>query len=849
ALSNLKGLRKLFLTGNHIDSVRNLRKLTNLNYLGLGNNMINNLYGISDLKHLIQLDLINNELLEVVPLDALEKLEMLDLSDNHISDITSLKNLLNARLSDNDSDFSLYLYENPLVRPPMEIAMEGNAAIQNYFNQVEEQGEDYLFEAKLIIIGESGAGKTTFSRKVRDNEAEMPKIDETTRGIDVNVWQFPMSIDDIRTCLSGRDQEEYEAAADKAQKDGFRVNLWDFGGQEIYHSTHQFFLTGNSLYVLLADTRKQDTDFNYWLNTVEQLGNDSPLLIILNEREGHKWRIDEPGLRSRFNFFKERFEINLGETSDFSNLQKLRRTVRHLATGLSHIGDALPALWVQIRLDLNKEDKKHISFERYREICSEHGLSDLYKINRLSRYFHDIGVFLHYQDDPVLKNKVFLDANWTTKTVYKLLNDPQVIKKEGRFSFSDAQRIWGEGGDQDILYELLQLLERFSLAYKIDKTNKYIAPEHLPEETPVIRSNMGADVLRFGYSFDQFMPKGLMVKLIVALHKYIHDQKLVWRRGVVLQKEGALAKVVERYGNVNQFDIEITGTYKKEFLTIICEAFEDILAQFPRLQFERQIPCNCEVCSGRQDKSFYKLSDLKDRLEKFKATVECPNNDYLDVAIMPMLRDSGKTAWDHLKKSDPPLPHLVEAARSAKYLTGKGRDTRLSNSKNEDRPVINIYNTNNSESQANPTIQSNQKTSVNASATATNTITIEIQNILGETESLKEDIEDERELLKEHMKDAEIDVAIKDVEKVEKALLEVEKAQKENQEPTAKSKNRLKRFFGDFEDENSTIYKTLKALRKGRDYGVGLAEGYNKVANSFGLNPVPKPILEVLKKL
>jgi GTPase SAR1 family protein len=41
----------------------------------------------------------------------------------------------------------------------------------------------------------------------------------------------------------------------------FRVNIWDFGGQEIYHQTHQFFLTERSLYALVADTRTENTDF------------------------------------------------------------------------------------------------------------------------------------------------------------------------------------------------------------------------------------------------------------------------------------------------------------------------------------------------------------------------------------------------------------------------------------------------------------------------------------------------------------------------------------------------------------------------------------------------------------
>ena len=73
----------------------------------------------------------------------------------------------------------------------------------------------------------------------------------------------------------------------------FRVNIWDFGGQEIYHATHQFFLTKRSLYVLVADTRKEDTDFYYWLNAVELLSDNSPLLIVKNEKQDRHREINE----------------------------------------------------------------------------------------------------------------------------------------------------------------------------------------------------------------------------------------------------------------------------------------------------------------------------------------------------------------------------------------------------------------------------------------------------------------------------------------------------------------------------------------------------------------------------
>ena len=51
--------------------------------------------------------------------------------------------------------------------------------------------------------------------------------------------------------------------------------------KEIYHETHQFFLTERSLYALVADTRAENTDFYHWLDVVELLSNNSPSLTII----------------------------------------------------------------------------------------------------------------------------------------------------------------------------------------------------------------------------------------------------------------------------------------------------------------------------------------------------------------------------------------------------------------------------------------------------------------------------------------------------------------------------------------------------------------------------------------
>ena len=46
-----------------------------------------------------------------------------------------------------------------------------------------------------------------------------------------------------------------------------RLHVWDFGGQEIMHATHRFFLTERSLYLLVLNGREgtEDLDAEYWL--------------------------------------------------------------------------------------------------------------------------------------------------------------------------------------------------------------------------------------------------------------------------------------------------------------------------------------------------------------------------------------------------------------------------------------------------------------------------------------------------------------------------------------------------------------------------------------------------------
>jgi GTPase SAR1 family protein len=202
----------------------------------------------------------------------------------------------------------------PVTNPPPEIVAQGNDAILNCFAEQERGEVDHLYEAKMLILGEGGAGKTSLLRRLYQPAAELPSEDETTRGIAIYKHEFKMT--------NGR---------------SFRLNVWDFGGQQIYHATHQFFLTHRSLYVLVDDTKKDyksvsDEGFKYWLDLIEVFGEQSPTIIFQNEKGGRSKAIDFGGIKQRYNNVRELYAGNLDRRDA---VERIRDGIEFYARNLS----------------------------------------------------------------------------------------------------------------------------------------------------------------------------------------------------------------------------------------------------------------------------------------------------------------------------------------------------------------------------------------------------------------------------------------------------------------------------------------------------------------------------------
>ncbi|MFN0175573.1 MAG: COR domain-containing protein [Saprospiraceae bacterium] len=643
---------------------------------------------IGELVWLEELDLsINSNLLDILPVSLLNNLQLLNCSNTGVSNLTSLipfvKNGIKITLTGKPVKGEFDFKGCPLTIPPTEVVEQGNEAFLRYLEEHEKSGSVRLYEAKLLVIGDGGAGKTTLVRKLLDVDSLVPSAEESTRGIEIHPLYFNLP-------------------------DGnrLRLDVWDFAGQGIYQNLNNFFFTHRSLYVLVDDTRTLNEDgtfYNYWLQTAKLLGGNSPLIVVQNQKSDRvRSGFNLSSIQADFPFVKELFRINLAR--DSSGILDLKRQIEQWALKLPHIGELVPTSWMRVRENIEAERQAvpYISFSRYKEICAFHDITDTERQLHLSQFLHDIGIFLHFQDSPILHHGIFLQNQWVLEAMYIILGDSDISgKKYGRFDMNDLARIWNGSQYSEYRDELLDLMLRFEICYQMPDRDTFIIPQLLPSDIPIY--DIGADEeglpplqIRYEYSF---MPKGLFSRLIVRMHRYIAPlQWAVWKSGVVLVRSGAYADIVESLDR-RTISVRAKGLKSKELLTIIVHEIESLHENYPGLRVQAMIPCNCQFCQTSVNPNFYNKAEIETRLKKGRLTIECYNS-FEDISIQGLLeglfssievsRQGHKAAFRYVEEQEKQGENPLREAKIVVVGAGEaGKTTLIKKLQNPAHPVPN----------------------------------------------------------------------------------------------------------------------------------------------------------------
>jgi internalin A len=264
SISQLTQLQYLNLSCNHLTELpESIGQLTQLQSLDLSYNDLTELpESIGQLPQLKILNLSSNQLIELPEsIGQLPQIQILILQDNQLTELPeSLRNL--------ESLANLYVHGNAALGLPAEVMGVKWREVTRQESQPSKPSEilEYYFrvcggrrplnEAKLILVGRGGVGKTSIVNRLVENKFN--KDEKKTEGIKITEWPLR---------LNGNED--------------IRLNMWDLGGQEIMHATHQFFLTQRSLYLLVLNGREggEDVDAEYWLKLIESFGGESPVIV------------------------------------------------------------------------------------------------------------------------------------------------------------------------------------------------------------------------------------------------------------------------------------------------------------------------------------------------------------------------------------------------------------------------------------------------------------------------------------------------------------------------------------------------------------------------------------------
>jgi len=785
-IAELKGLTNLDLSGNQLTQLPpEIAKLKSLTNLDLSGNQLTQLPPrITELKDLKELYLSGNQLTQLSSeITELKGLTNLNLSGNQLTqlppEITELKGLTNLNLSGNQltqlppeiievkSLTNLDLSENPLTSPPPEIVLMGLEAIFTYLKQSRTYEHN---EAKLILVGAGGVGKTSLvNRLIYDLFVE----DKITEGINISGWNIPVP-------CSGNES--------------IKLNIWDFGGQEIYHATHQFFLTKRSVYLLVWNARKtKDYDnIYYWLHTLEAFGEDSPIILVMSKMSESDDDLNLKDLKSKFPQIACDTKI---DSKDGKGINSLKEIICQTAWNLPLMKAKWVDSWYEVRKKLEGIEENQISYNKFCEICRSKGL-DAENIDILDRYLHDLGVILHFKDRIGLKNIVILKPEWATGAFYKILSSKSVFHSEGVLLQNELDQIWDkETYPSAVHQQLMELMNKFELAYELPSKDSYLIPELLPKNEPDYYWN-NEENLYFYYSYDSFLPSGIITRFIVRMHQDVEKKKngmpLCWREGVVLELQNSRA-LVKMKPDEKQIEIRITGDNKRGALGAICDQLDQINNSIKKINVSKQIPCNCSKnCLQR-----YFYEDLLEAEKANVKNVQC-HKTYKERSIS-LLLDGYKRREERFREHD-------------EFF---------------DKPLFNIINQLEAHSESNSTAKAEQKTNVDVDVNVNVNIdlNIDLPQIKNEFDNLKDELEN---------LDPKVD---NDLDKIQDSLDELNS--NSDQEKLIKPLNKLNRFLVKLSDPDSNYNKVIKGTEKGIELAQKLGRTYNKFAQWLAMPTVP----------
>ena len=581
------------------EGLTNLKRLTingcNLSMLHLPSNM--------DKLHFLQAQ--NSQIEEIQFEEALSNLETLDLSGNTIKKIDfkgGFQNLKYLFLKGNKRELSLS-FQTPFPQKINSINLEGSnlkkvpdelvflpnleylnlrknvpknipkvfldtnnclVDAKDWFSELRDFPYEKNSAVKLMLTGNGDAGKTTVVCSLKNNQCEHDH--SSTHGIQIETWE-----------------------------DGdVTYNIWDFGGQEVYHGTHRLFMSSEAIQLILftpdveekARNNEQVKDriredmilphtVEYWYETIKTLSPNSTFLMVQNKKD----KLVEVDEIARKYATESKMEFRHISAKEGDGIKHLRYFLKDFAEEMPEYGMYMPQSWIKVRQffteNLKKENNEKIITQQFFEkLCEENKVSKR-TWDLLKRYLHSSGYIYYHKN---LEDKIIADQKWALEAIYRPLDRnadhyEELKEEKGKIRVRRLFQIFGEQYTKEEKWLFLQFLKSCSLCFKLnlESSNKgedllkdvYLFPEFLNDDTPEIVntfwermiSSIDNEVLIFRYKL-KWLNYHIMQQFITTIGAKV-EERFMWRTGIyVPTSEGDFRIELDKEGKAIILSIE-----------------------------------------------------------------------------------------------------------------------------------------------------------------------------------------------------------------------------------------------------------------------------------------------------
>ncbi|KAF2071594.1 hypothetical protein CYY_007084 [Polysphondylium violaceum] len=574
-LCSLASLKKLSMEGNQLTFLPNtISQLIYLSDLNLKQNKLESLpASIGQMSNLVSVNLMNNNLTALRPTMGL------------LTNLTSLK-----------------LDGNRIKTPPPEIQVQGLKPMLLYLKDL-IKGQEQCYKMKLMIVGQENVGKTTLLKTLREKKKKAalgPNI--STDGISIDNWVF-----------SGQfEEKEEENNRTIKKKQDVTLSIWDFAGQEIYYTTHQFFLSERSVYIVAWNLclAEEESRVEFWLQSISTRAKDAPIIIVGTHLDDVNRNNAKPLKKKMKEKYCTRFPnikaIKLVSCTSGKGIPSLRETLESVVTSQPTMGESLPRSYMLLENLVKEETKKRViptipwsEFIQLGSICT---ITDEAELLRATMFLNQLGSLVYFPKEPGLKQFVILDPQWITTMLSSIITTKHSYAKDGILMHKSLKQIWRPPQYPNHLHpHLISLLEKFEISFNVSQDSGFengmsLIPSLLSNERPAAFATMwppyDPHVQQFGriYQFE-FIPNGFFSRLMVRILNFARTEvKCYWKNGMLLHHDQEQI-LLELNHTKKSLTFMVRGMNSATLSRDVIETIQSLLDDSFQLPTQIYIPC------------------------------------------------------------------------------------------------------------------------------------------------------------------------------------------------------------------------------------------------------------------